>query len=190
MMFKYSSYPPIGYETTFCLDCGLHTPSSIDLDSNIYTFAPDTWRRSTSLHNLPISANHASTEQCAVLYFKTQRISTPCTVCTKALVNINSFNFIPNLFVLHLGSQKMIISHTIVAPFSERSYTYKLRGMIYFGSAHFTSQYVDQNEDVWYHDGIETVHTCQSQGALCNMTNDSLLFARSRQLCTVIYSLQ
>ncbi len=38
MMFKYSSYPPIGYETTFCLDCGLHTPSSIDLDSNIYTF--------------------------------------------------------------------------------------------------------------------------------------------------------
>ncbi len=187
-MFQYSPNAVLGQETTLCDSCGLHNTSSINIDSNVYTFSADAWRRS-DMHNLPESPSLGDTEQCALLYFKSLRIPTPCSVCVRYLVVSKTFDLIPKLLVLHLGGQKMQISHKIVVQLNSRSYTFKLKGMIYFGSFHFTSQFVDNNDGVWYHDGVETDQGCQFQGQLHTLNNNALLYTHNRQLCTAIYSL-
>ncbi len=94
------------------------------------------------------------------------------------------------LIVFHLGSHKINISKIINVNLASGTHTYKLNGMIYFGDFHFTSQFVDKSDNIWYHDGIETVNSCKFQGLLHNLTNDALLSAYNKQLCTVIYSFQ
>ncbi len=120
-MFQYSPNTVLGRETTLCDSCGLHNPSSINIDSNVYTFSPDAWRRS-DMHNLPESPSLGDTEQCALLYFKSLRIPTPCSVCVRYLVVSKTFDLIPKLLVLHLGGQKMQISHKIVVQLNSRDH--------------------------------------------------------------------
>ncbi len=66
----------------------------------------------------------------------------------------------------------MQISHSFVVQLSSGTYTFKLKGLIYFGGFHFTSQFIDKNNGVWYHDGVETDQTCQFQGQLNNLSNN------------------
>ena len=190
-MFQYNPNHAIGHELTFCQDCGLHPLSYIGITSNFYTFYRSTWQRSADIHNLPSSPDLGNTEQCAALFLKSQRISTPCTVCRKDLVVSKIFYVVPELLVMYLGRQNsMHISHSFDVHLNSRSYTFRLRGMIYFGSFHFTSQFVDKDSNVWYHDGVSTGQKCELQGALRNLSNNQLLNTHNRYLCTVIYSLQ
>ncbi len=188
-MFQHAVHTPLGQETTNCSDCGLHNTSSIAIDSNVFMFSPDAWRRS-DMHNLPPSPIHGDTEQLALLYFKSLRISTPCSECQRYLVISKTFDIMPTLLILHLGMQQMIISQRIVVQLNTGTHTYKLKGMIYYGGYHFTSQFVDNNNGVWYHDGAAAAHdNCEYQGLLQNMNNKSILHVHSRQLLTAIYVL-
>ncbi len=84
----------------------------------------------------------------------------------------------------------MIISQTIVIQLDSGTHTYILKGMMYYGSYHFTSQFVDKNNGVWYHDGASPAHQiCEFQGPLQNMNNNAILHVRKRQLLTAIYQL-
>ncbi|KLO09503.1 hypothetical protein SCHPADRAFT_833954 [Schizopora paradoxa] len=118
------------------------------------------------------------------------RIATPCLVCTNKLFNAKTFNILPKMFVLHVGQHKMQISHKVNIEMNQQLYTYKLRGLIYFGDFHFTSQFVSENEGIWYHDGIETDRRCNFKGNLSDTENDALLYSQGRQVCSVIYALE
>ncbi len=189
-MFKHAPNAPLGQETTHCSECSLHNPSFIAIDSNIFTFSPRyAWRRS-DMHNLPPSPTHGNTEQLALLYFKSLRIPTPCSECQRYLVISKTFHIMPTILILHLGMQQMIISQTIVIQLDSGTHTYILKGMMYYGSYHFTSQFVDKNNGVWYHDGASPAHQiCEFQGPLQNMNNNAILHVRKRQLLTAIYQL-
>ncbi len=131
-----------------------------------------------------------NTEQLALLYFKSLRIPTPCSECQRYLVISKTFHIMPTILILHLGMQQMIISQTIVIQLDSGTHTYKLKGMMYYGSYHFTSQFVDKNNGVWYHDGASPAHQiCEYQGPLQNMNNNAILHVRNRQLLTAIYQL-
>ncbi len=96
----------------------------------------------------------------------------------------------PTLLILHMGMQQMIISHRIVVQLNTGTYIYKLKGMIYFGGYHFTSQFVDNSGGVWYHDGAAASHDkCEYQGLLQNMNNKDIIHVHNRQLLTAIYVL-
>lgn len=178
----------LGQETTMCDNCGLHNPTFTPINTNIHIFSAGTWRI-TNMHNLPPNSAHGSTEQCAFLYFKSLRVHTPCPHCRLNLQMSKTFNTLPRVIIIHLGVQSMQISHTINVHLPSGNYTYHLKGMIYFGNFHFTSQFVDNNRNIWYHDGIETGRTCTFEGALHTSTNNTLLHTHGKQLCTAIYSI-
>ncbi len=123
-----------------------HNPSFIAIDSNIFTFSPDAWRRS-DMHNLPQSPMHGDTNQLALLYFKSLRIPTPCSECQRYLVISKTFDIMPTLLILHMGMQQMIISHRIVVQLNTGTYIYKLKGMIYFGGIPF---YISVCRQQWW----------------------------------------
>ncbi len=58
---------------------------------------------------------------------------------------------------------------------------YKLKGIIYFGGAHFTSRVINQSGELWYHDGIATGRNCIYNGKVREIQNHELLNVQSRQ---------
>jgi len=42
--------------------------------------------------------------------------------------------------------------------------SYRLRGVVYHGSYHFTARIIDSNNCVWYHDGMTTGKDCVYEG--------------------------
>ncbi|KAI0346344.1 hypothetical protein BDW22DRAFT_1324131 [Trametopsis cervina] len=69
-------------------------------------------------------------------------------------------------------------------------FEYKLQGMIYFGSFHFTARIVDEKGDVWYHDGVQTGRDCNFEGNMNDIDVNSLLQAKNGRKCsTVLYTL-
>ncbi|KAF8228674.1 hypothetical protein L208DRAFT_1224334, partial [Tricholoma matsutake] len=50
--------------------------------------------------------------------------------------------------------------------------TYKLRGVMYYLDAHFTSCIITESGHVWYHDGISTGHQMESEGSITNMISN------------------
>lgn len=39
-----------------------------------------------------------------------------------------------------------------------------LQGIVYFGSNHYTSRFIDDDDSVWYHDGADTGSHCLHNG--------------------------
>jgi hypothetical protein len=64
--------------------------------------------------------------------------------------------------------------------------TYKLKGIIYFSSAHFTCRIVDKRGHIFYHDGITTGRHCRYEGLFGDISN--LHQAEGRQSVAFIYS--
>ncbi|KAI0733880.1 hypothetical protein BC629DRAFT_1260976, partial [Irpex lacteus] len=66
---------------------------------------------------------------------------------------------------------------------------YKLIGIIYEGSRHFTSRVVASDGSIWYHDGIETGSICIYEGNISNVSPDMFFTAKhARKYSTAIYT--
>ncbi|KAI0037705.1 hypothetical protein FA95DRAFT_1506651 [Auriscalpium vulgare] len=46
---------------------------------------------------------------------------------------------------------------------SNNKVMYKLKGIIYFGHAHFTARIIGDSAETWFHDGITTGRVCISE---------------------------
>ncbi|SJL05834.1 uncharacterized protein ARMOST_09170 [Armillaria ostoyae] len=46
---------------------------------------------------------------------------------------------------------------------------YRLAGVVYYGTHHFTAQYVDTQDRVWFNDGISLGRRAESEGFLCDV---------------------
>lgn len=184
-IFQYQTGTGLGRETTMCDNCGMHPPSSIQINSNMFVLHPIEGRNADQASSI----SQMTTEQYASLYLKSMKLNTPCSICASQLAVSKTFDTVPKVLVFHLGIHKMQVSQSIVVELNHQMYTFNLKGLIYFGGFHFTTQVVNNNSEVWYHDGIETVQSCIYQGHLLDKENDSILFTRGRQLCTAIYSI-
>ncbi|KAF8575387.1 hypothetical protein K439DRAFT_1370064 [Ramaria rubella] len=73
-------------------------------------------------------------------------------------------------------SQARIDRHLEVRTLEQGTLTFRLAGVIYFGSEHFTAQIVDHGMKVWYHDGITTKRSCTYEGDLSSLSNQEMWF--------------
>jgi len=64
---------------------------------------------------------------------------------------------------------------------------YRLRGLLYFGSFHFTSRILSLDGDVWYHDGMQTGDKFVSHGHRKFMSDDDWQKCKGRKLVMSIY---
>jgi hypothetical protein len=65
---------------------------------------------------------------------------------------------------------------------------YRLRGLLYFGSFHFTSRILSPEGDVWFHDGIQTGNSFKSQGHRKFMNDQDWQTCEGRKLVMSIYA--
>ena len=63
-----------------------------------------------------------------------------------------------------------------------------LRGIVYHGGYHFTSQIVSFEQQIWYHDGISTGTRCLKDGILKSQSDDKLRMCRGRDLVLAVYA--
>jgi len=75
----------------------------------------------------------------------------------------------------------LLLDTFVLTTINEELITYKLRGVIYYSTDHFTSRFITETGSVWYHDGLSTgqrmvydgnvsltnLETCQSGVATC-----------------------
>jgi len=90
-----------------------------------------------------------------------------CVYCRTKLVKSTRFsNDSPPVVILSLLNAKLKITQKIVVQSSTEDVksSYRLRGVVYHGSYHFTARIIDSNNCVWYHDGMTTGKDCVYEG--------------------------
>lgn len=185
-MFAHENENALGHKTTFCDNCGMHNRSNRPINHNVHEFSDYSWQMST-MHNHPHEAKDGNTGHCANMYFKSIRINTPCTYCGRNLLIKKHFESLPSILLIHLGTQKMQVSHTIHSKIGTQIHEYRIKGLVYHGDNHFTSAYIDKNQDIWYHDGIATGKNHEYQGSLRTTRNNNIIHSHGKQICTIIY---
>jgi hypothetical protein len=72
-----------------------------------------------------------------------------------------------HLLILHIPSTDIKIN----MEFFLYEKNYKLRGIVYYGNNHYTSRYISNNKEMWYHDGIQTGNSLTFNGYITSQTN-------------------
>jgi hypothetical protein len=112
-----------------------------------------------------------------------------CSSCQEKLTRVHKFALPLPLIALDLSKQNNIdIDHTFHVFIDNNEVTYKLRGIIYYGQAHFTSRVVCENGMVWHHDGLETGRNLVYEGTLNNLQSEYLSSNRGRHATAAIYA--
>jgi hypothetical protein len=74
-------------------------------------------------------------------------------------------NKISDIIMVTIGSSMICISKQMTFKNGETLIHMKLCGIVYFGNFHFTSDIIDSEEDVWFHDGMVTWKTSAAGSA-------------------------
>ena len=111
-----------------------------------------------------------------------------CTSCQEHLTRVHKFTFPLPFVALDLSNQNNInLDHTFHVMIDNNEVTYKLRGIVYYGEAHFTSRVIYENGMVWHHDGLETGKNLVYEGTLNNLQSEDLSSNRGRPATLAIY---
>ena len=95
----------------------------------------------------------------------------------------------PNLLIFNVQGQDTKPSKKIRYIHQEKVKTFRLRGITYFGSFHYTSRVIDEHGDVWYHDGISTGAKCMAEGKkLKDMSDQELQTCKNKTIGLAIYA--
>ncbi|KAH6902965.1 hypothetical protein BKA70DRAFT_1228128 [Coprinopsis sp. MPI-PUGE-AT-0042] len=128
------------------------------------------------------------------LYCQPASVPTTCPNCgpNSRLNRLTICRRTPRLIIVEVVDRTMILSPFISFLDNVGSRRIlKIRGSIYLGNAHFTSRYIDRDNNVWYHDGATSGRFCKLDGKLT--TERSLHWlkrAGERQLSYVVYAEQ
>jgi hypothetical protein len=90
--------------------------------------------------------------------------------------------------VLEYGQADMRTSHRLKVKIDEDDVELHLRGIVYHGSFHFTSRFISEKDDVWYHDGRRIGSTCIYDGDLTCAQDSDLRRCRKRDLVLAVYA--
>ena len=113
----------------------------------------------------------------------------PCQRCQGIIKQHIAFLRAPPLIMFGLCIKKCVeLSNMCELSIDNRTYTYTLRGIVYFGSAHFTSR-IFMDGKVWFHDGITTKQKCFDEGDFYEFSNQELLECNEKFAVLVIYAL-
>lgn len=115
-----------------------------------------------------------------------------CSGCHGSTEMITHFQEAPPILSLSLPSEDNVISISkqITVKCEHEDVLYVLKGIVYYANAHFTSQIVTANGDVWYHDGIGTGGEILYDGKLAEMSELDLLHRKGGNATLSVYSRQ
>jgi hypothetical protein len=108
-----------------------------------------------------------------------------CDVCNNLLTRQYNFVNIPEVLVFAFEDQKLNIDKEIQIIKDDKSLTFGLKGLIYFGNYHYTSCVVVNNQ-VWFHDGYSTGIEMIYEGELQHMMD--LYTCRRKKAHLAIYA--
>jgi len=95
------------------------------------------------------------------------KLTRRCAHCGTKLVKSTTFsNDSPPVVILSLLNAKLKKNQKIAVQSSTEDIktSYRLRGVVYHGSYHFTARIIDGNNCIWYHDGMTTGKDCVYEG--------------------------
>jgi hypothetical protein len=112
-----------------------------------------------------------------------------CPHCSSDLTCPVVFNEAPKILIFEYPDMNIRTSPTVVVTAMDRSQTVlHLRGIVYHGGFHFTSQIITKDKDVWYHDGQQTGQRCAYHGKLEDMPDNQLRHCKQRNLVLAVYA--
>ena len=102
---------------------------------------------------------------------RTNKICPKCRKSSKkdsSLLSSQYINKLPSILIFALAPW-IDINKCLKFDVSNSSKEYILKGIIYSNSDHFTARLIDENLNVWYHDGQTTGSFCQREQLLLQM---------------------
>ena len=63
-----------------------------------------------------------------------------------------------------------------------------VKRLIYHGDFHFTSRIVENDGIAWYHNGMTTGSSCESEGDFEKMSSRNLFKCKGKKLILVVYA--
>ncbi|KAJ7753768.1 hypothetical protein B0H16DRAFT_1316716 [Mycena metata] len=96
---------------------------------------------------------------------------------------------VPPIMIITVDCGKTLFSRSLHFDVDGTMVVSRLRGIIYSGSAHFTSRYVSAHGSVWFNDGMTTARNCVEEGHIDSMDLHSLAHARGKVAIVLIYAL-
>ncbi|KAJ7095666.1 hypothetical protein C8R44DRAFT_554443, partial [Mycena epipterygia] len=67
---------------------------------------------------------------------------------------------VPSIMVIYVDHSQLRFDRLLQFDSSGRLVRLRLRGIIYHGTSHFTSRFIDATGMVWFNDGITTGRRC------------------------------
>ena len=111
-----------------------------------------------------------------------------CPDCNHSMKQVAFYNEIPNIVILEYLMKNIRTSHSLKFMTDEGEIkVLNLRGIVYHGGYHFTCRTVSSEQQMWYHDGINTGKSCLMDGILGSQSEDRLRVCRNRNLVLAVY---
>jgi hypothetical protein len=101
---------------------------------------------------------------------KNKRTNNRCPKCDNLLYNTRFTNDLPSVLIFSLAPW-IDINERLLFDVSDISKEYVLKGIIYSNRDHFTARLIDDNLNVWFHDGQTTRSLCWKEQTLVGKKN-------------------
>lgn len=108
--------------------------------------------------------------------------STTCTMYRQS-----QFTHVLPLIGLDFSNKKIQIDHSFTIMVDAHNVNYTLCGVMYYGDSHFTSQVIQPNGMVWFHDGYTNGKSMRYDGTLDSLNDNGLTLCRSKMAVAAIY---
>ncbi|KAF8802162.1 hypothetical protein BYT27DRAFT_7113019 [Phlegmacium glaucopus] len=89
-----------------------------------------------------------------------------CHRCGNDIYIEYKFLVLPPVIAFDFAGHRLYIDHSIEIAYNGIRHKFRLAGIIYFGHAHFTTQVVLSDGQIWFNDGITTGRNMMYQGIL------------------------
>jgi hypothetical protein len=110
-----------------------------------------------------------------------------CSNCDAPLETTIHFSDTHKIYAVDVADRNVTLSRTVKIQGSTRATTLHLKGLVYYGSYHFTCRIIDEFGNIWFHDGITTGRITIQEGRYGSVSQPDLKKCRNKQLCLVIY---
>jgi hypothetical protein len=107
-----------------------------------------------------------------------------CTECKGAIQKNTYVEVALELLVLHLPCADVKINQKM----KFCGQTMHLRGVVYYGSHHYTSRIIDTGGQVWFHEGMITGKDMCSQGSVTKLKPKDFTKCNSRKITLLVYT--
>jgi hypothetical protein len=111
-----------------------------------------------------------------------------CPDCGNNLIKYKYYTEIPKVMAFEYPNQKITTSPKIMFKSNGQTTTLHLRGIVYHGENHFTSRIISPGGDIWFHDGITTEKSCESDGHLNTTSDKQLKNCKGKKLVLAVYA--